>query len=210
MAPKDKSYYALTETDGAPAAEEFGRSVPVLPQALAPYAHVSLDISDDLAKYAAVGQLHSVVLRFRVSGATELDRLRFTLNGKDLPQEPTCLRRINELYRMTAPRYREPPRYCWHLGCILPRVPAISLRAGVNNSYWYVFELVHFEEHWPRPGPNPIGVISVYRDERLASSIALELRDVELDIQYLAGRAWHRGQDPALGPSNISDPVPKL
>ena len=22
------------------------------------------------------------------------------------------------------------PRYCWHLGCILPRVPAISLRAG--------------------------------------------------------------------------------
>ena len=186
MAPKDKSYYVLTETDGAPAAEEFGRSVPVLPQALAPYAHVSLDISDDLAKYAAVGQLHSVVLRFRVSGATELDRLRFTLNGKDLPQEPACLRRINELYRMTAPRYR------------------------ANNSYWYVFELVHFEEHWPRPGPNPIGAISVYRDERLASSIALELRDVELDVQYLAGRAWHRGQDPALGPSNISDPVPKL
>ena len=28
--------------------------------------------------------------------------------------------------------------------------------------------------------------------------------------RYLAGRAWHRGQDPALGPSNISDPVPKL
>ena len=24
----------------------------------------------------------------------------------------------------------EPPRYCWHLGCILPRVPAISLRTG--------------------------------------------------------------------------------
>ena len=21
----------------------------------------------------------------------------------------------------------KPPRYCWHLGCILPRVPAISL-----------------------------------------------------------------------------------
>ena len=69
---------------------------------------------------------------------------------------------------------------------------------------------MHFEEHWPRPGPNPIGVVSVYRDERLASSIALELRDVELDVQYLPGRAWHRGQDPALGPSNISDPVPKL
>ena len=34
------------------------------------------------------------------------------------------------------------PRYCWRLGCILPRVPAISLRAGVGNctliASWYV------------------------------------------------------------------------
>ena len=26
---------------------------------------------------------------------------------------------------------RETPRCCWHLACILPRVPAISLRPGV-------------------------------------------------------------------------------
>ena len=28
------------------------------------------------------------------------------------------------------PKFREPPRYCWHRGCILPSVPAISLRTG--------------------------------------------------------------------------------
>ena len=27
----------------------------------------------------------------------------------------------------------KPPRYCWHLGCILPRVPAISLRTGTAS-----------------------------------------------------------------------------
>ena len=27
----------------------------------------------------------------------------------------------------------ELPRYCWHLGCILPRAPAISLRTGRHN-----------------------------------------------------------------------------
>ena len=29
----------------------------------------------------------------------------------------------------------EPPRYCWHLGCILPRVPAISLRTRREKSW---------------------------------------------------------------------------
>lgn len=65
---------------------------------------VSLEITDELVKYAAKGQVHSVLLRFRVQGATELDILRFSLNGQPLSQAPTCLRRINEMYRMTAPR----------------------------------------------------------------------------------------------------------
>ena len=30
---------------------------------------------------------------------------------------------------------REPPRYCWHLGCILPRVPAISSRDRVEAHF---------------------------------------------------------------------------
>ena len=34
------------------------------------------------------------------------------------------------------PKFREPPRYCWHRGCILilPRVPAISLRTGTATT----------------------------------------------------------------------------
>jgi hypothetical protein len=97
-----------------------------------------------------------------------------------------CLRRINELYRMTAPRYR------------------------VNNSYWYCFELVHQPAHWPKLGANAISVRCLHRDERLSASVQLQVRDVELDLQYLPGRAWHRGQDPALGPSILADPRSKL
>ena len=37
-------------------------------------------------------QIHSVLLRFRVSGATELDRLDFELNGLSLPQTPVRAR----------------------------------------------------------------------------------------------------------------------
>ena len=29
----------------------------------------------------------------------------------------------------------EPPRYCWHLGCILVKMPAMSLRAGLRDRY---------------------------------------------------------------------------
>ena len=32
----------------------------------------------------------------------------------------------------------EPPRHCWHLGCILPRVQAISLRTGAVACFDYI------------------------------------------------------------------------
>lgn len=77
---------------------------------------VNMEITDELVKYAAEGQVHSVLLRFRVQGATELDILSFSLNGRLLPQEPACLRRINEMYRMTAPRceHSTPPSCALH------------------------------------------------------------------------------------------------
>ena len=40
--------------------------------------------------------------------------------------------------------------------------------------------------------------------------VELELRDVELDIQYLLGRNFHRGEDSALGASVFSDMKPRL
>jgi hypothetical protein len=109
----------------------------------------------------------------------ELDVLTFSLNGRPLPQAPTCL-------RWTAPRYR------------------------VNNSYWFCFEVLHIAEHWPIPGRNTISVGCEYRDEPIATSVLLKVRDVELDVQYLLGRAWHTGQDPALGPSILADSRLKL
>ena len=32
-----------------------------------------------------------------------------------------------------------------------------------------------------------------------ADGVPLEVRDVELEVQYLQGRNFHRGEDPALG-----------
>ena len=107
MAPKDKSYYVLTDTeapypDGLPPLGSGTEDLQPLPSELP--CTVNLEITDELVRYAAEGQVHSVLLRFRVQGATELDVLSFSLNGQPLPQAPTCLRRINEMYRMTAPR----------------------------------------------------------------------------------------------------------
>ena len=101
--------------------------------------------------------------------STELDRFSFRLNGKALPQ--SGLRKINQLYRMTAPRYR------------------------VNNSYWHIYRLDR--NHWPRKGSNTLEITLTQRDPDITPQIFL--RDLELDIKYLMGKNFHRGQDPDLG-----------
>ena len=55
---------------------------------------------------------------------TERDRLKFYLNGRELPAN--LLRKINEMYRMSAPRYR------------------------TGSGYWYAFRLD--AKHWPKKG----------------------------------------------------------
>ena len=144
-------------------------------------------MADDIKHWAEAGQLHEIILRLRLGETTELDKLRFELNGWELPQA-SC-RRINALYTMSnIPRYR------------------------VNNAYWYIFKLAAHPAHWPVAGTNTVVVTLLSRDGGLAvgsaapdeiayNSYNLHLRDVELDIQYLKGKAWHRGQDPDLGPA---------
>ncbi len=118
--------------------------------------------------------MHEVILRFRVQSATETDVLRFLLNGRELPVED--LRRINEMYRMAAPRYR------------------------TGSCYWFVYRLG--PEHWPRVGENRVEVELVEREPEAIPPLVL--RDVELEIRYLKGRAFHRGFiDPDLGPYNV-------
>ena len=102
---------------------------------------------------------------------SEIDRFRFVLNGMELPA--AAERRINEMYRMKAPRYR------------------------TGSGYWFVWHLG--PEYWPQVGDNILEVELVERDKALLPQPFL--RDVELQIQYLRGKNFHRGfVDPELGP----------
>ncbi len=174
MAPRDKYYHIPTETGrrGRPVAEP-GISVQ-LPADLEAgrSAQVSLSISDDLPRWDGVGRVHEVMLRMRVAGATEIDRFSFKLNGTELPSR--LLRKINQMYRMNAPRYRV-------------------------FGYWFVFTLDR--EHWPVRGANRAEVSLLHRDPDVTAPIYL--RDVELEIKYLKGKNFYRGpdyNDPDLGP----------
>lgn len=87
------------------------------------------------------------------------------------------LRKINETYKMHSPRYRV-------------------------FGYWFVWRLPR--EHWPLQGNNRVEVTLTRRDPALTPAIAL--RDVEMEIKYLMGKNYHRGQDPDLGPSKGGSP----
>lgn len=96
---------------------------------------IALSIADDLARWDVVGRVHEVLLRVRVIETTELDRYRFKLNARELPDR--LLRKINRMYSMSAPRYRV-------------------------RGYWYVFRLDR--EHWPVKGTNSLEVTLLERD----------------------------------------------
>jgi len=115
--------------------------------------------------------VHEVLLRVRVMNTTELDRLQFRLNGRDLQE--SCLRRINEMYRMRSPRYR------------------------TGSGYWFVFRLGR--DRWPVRGENCLEIALRERDAHVTPPIFV--RDVELETRYLMGRNYHRSfVDPDLGP----------
>jgi hypothetical protein len=168
MAPKDKYYYIPTVTCRNPE-----KSVEMrLPEDLKlnQTTRVTLPVSDDLPRWQKSGRVHQVLLRMRLADASEADRLEFLLNGQPLPE--ASLRRINETYRMTAPRCR------------------------TGGSYWFIFELP--PSHWPKIGDNVVEVRLLERDPTLTPKVLL--RDLELEIKYLMGRNFHRGQDLDLGP----------
>ena len=172
MAPKDKTYYIPTMTGRYPEP----RLEPGLTMQMPADLHVNqpvrleLPISDDLPRWDRTGRVHQVLLRFRVMNTTELDRLEFKLNGKPLPVR--LLRTLNEMYRMSAPRYR------------------------TGSGYWFIFKLDR--DHWPLQGKNELEVSLTRRDPDVTPQVFL--RDVEMEIQYLLGKNFHRGQDRDLGP----------
>ncbi|MDP6439265.1 MAG: hypothetical protein QGH74_06505 [Candidatus Brocadiia bacterium] len=177
MAPKDKHYYVLTGTGRYPEpAAEPGVTVR-LPVALSVDgpSRITFSISDDLPRWHKVGRVHEVLLRVRVMNTTERDRLCFRLNGRELPD--ALLRKINEMYRMSAPRYR------------------------AGSGYWFIYRLDRALR--PKKGRNTLEVALLRRDSQVTAEVSV--RDVELEIRYLMGKNYHRAQahgaqDPDLGP----------
>ena len=170
MAAKDKFYFVPTsERESTPLPTKMELDRP---------AAVKLTITDDLPRWGKEDRVHEVLIRMRVLGHTELDRLSFRLNGKELPENTH--RRINELYKQRVPHDR------------------------IMGGYWHIFRLG--PEHWPVTGENTLEATLLERDPDLVERFCT-LRDVELEIKYLMGRSFHRGDgvgigdvDPDLGP----------
>ena len=170
MAAKDKFYWVPTsEHESTPLPTKMELNKP---------AAVKFTITDDLPRWGKADRVHEVLLRIRVLGHTELDRLSFKLNGKELPEDTH--RRINELYKQRVPHDR------------------------IMGGYWHIFRLG--PEHWPVTGENTLEATLLERDPDLVERFCT-LRDVELEIKYLMGRSFHRGDgvglgdvDPDLGP----------
>lgn len=172
MAAKDKYYvmpnpsarraFASGQTTQLPAGLEVGTP-----------ARFDLTISDDLPRWDDVGRVLEVLLRFRLSSNTELDRVGFKLNGRELPANG--MRKINELYRMKGP----------------------NKGGGGGSGYWHIFRLER--DDWPVTGSNTLEVTLLERDPGVLPPASVHF--VELEVRYLMGRSFHRGfVDPDLGP----------
>lgn len=172
MATQDKYYYLPTETGrySHPPLEP-GLSMQ-LPADLSANGRADLHfaISDDLTKWGEAQRIHEVIIRMRVMNVTEKVRLSFRLNGQELPD--SSARIINEMYRMKAPRYR------------------------TGSGYWFIWRLD--QNHWPVRGANNLQIVLLEDDPDTLPSIYL--RDVEMEIKYLKGHHFNRGQDSDLGP----------
>ena len=168
MAAKDKYYYVPTEID-TPWNPLTPTALPAVMELNEP-AEARFVISDDLPHWHERGRVHEVLLRAGISNVTEIDRIRFDLNGAGLPGR--ICRRINQAYRMNAPRNRSGP------------------------TCWFVFRLE--PEQWPVRGENRLAATLTHRDPHLLGEVLL--RDLELEIKYLMGKSFHRDYvDPDLG-----------
>jgi hypothetical protein len=178
MASKDKFYFVPTVTNRYPELSDLepglAMQLPVELRENQPAA-VEWSVTDDLERWDRMKRIHEVLLRIRLLNTSELDRLAVRFNGQPLPLD--ALRKINEMYKMQAPRYRV-------------------------FGYWFIWRLPR--GNWPTRGKNRIEVTLTQRDPDLTPPVVL--RDVEMEIKYLMGKNFHRGQDTDLGPVQISVP----
>lgn len=148
MAPRDKHYFLQTTTGRYPG--RGGRHLPAELEVDRP-ASLEFRISDELPRWAETGRVHQVLLRIRMSNATELDRIVFRLNGKTLPD--SRLRKINEMFKLKIPRF-------------------------FQFGYWYVYKLD--ADHWPVRGLNRLEVELKQRDPEVTPRIAVSNLELEI------------------------------
>ena len=171
MASQDKYYYIPTETGRYPKPiidPGLTMRLPVILE-VNKTSKIKFQISDDLVRWNQVGRLHQVILRIRVMNTVETDRLSFYLNNIELPDR--LLRKINQIYRMQAPRYR------------------------TGSGYWFIYKLE--QDQWPKKDENTLQISLLQQATDITSQIYI--RDIELEIKYLMGKNFHRGDDSDLG-----------
>ena len=171
MAPKDKYYRIPTIGDG-PKPESGPGSVMQLPATLEVGTPTSFDliINDDLPRWDAVGRVHEVLLRIRITDTTELDRIAFKLNGEALPD--SALRIINQMFWMSGPR-------------------------RTAQGYWFVYTLDR--DSWPRRGANTLQITLLERDADVTPPVVVQDVELETKyLMGKHFRRGH--DDPALGP----------
>ena len=152
MAPRDKYYYVPTA-----GARRLRDPEPVgvswrLPMKLEQgrTSTIRFSVSDDLKRWAAVGRVHEVLLRIRITGSTEIDKFRFEFNGEELPDR--LQRKINAMYTLGAPRFRV-------------------------GGYWFIYKLE--PENWPVQGKNEVAVSLVHLDEAVTQQPTLNDVELE-------------------------------
>ena len=176
MAPKDKSYAVPSRRgSGYDLKSSPHVSIP-LPVDLEIGEPVVLDftISDDLERWHGQDRVHEVLLRVRLQGTSEIDRLCFVLNGREVPE--TLLRKINQTYIMEAPRYRV-------------------------TGYWYIFKLDR--EYWPEQGKNSLAVTLVERDREVVDPVILGDVELDTKY-LMGKNFHRDYVDPDLGPYEAS------
>ncbi len=154
MAAKDKVYFVPTATGRFPDPQPepgVARQLPA-PLTVGQPAGTTFAVSDDLPRQDAADRLHQVLLRVRVTGVSERDRLTVRLNGAELPASGR--RPINLTANTSWTRHRV---------------------AG----YWYLFPLT--ADCWPRRGRNTLEVTLDEADPELATPRALHDVELKVD-----------------------------
>jgi len=136
MSYKDKFYHVPTST-GSDSKSILNSQLPAKFKTDSPL-RIEMTINDDIASWHKVDRIYEVLLRFRITSATELDKFRFKLNGKEIPLN--LMRQINKMYGMKSARYRV-------------------------FGQWYIFNLT--KEYWPTKGSNIFEVTLLNHDSEV-------------------------------------------